>query len=457
MATVDYARLIGPHGFNRACAIKRLHPHFAKDAEFVEMFIDEARLSARLQHANIVATFDVIARPGELALVMDYVHGESLWTLLKLASSKGEPVPVEVALWLIASVCHGLHAAHEARADDGTLLGVVHRDVSPHNILVGADGVPRVSDFGIAKALNRSRMTPAGEIRGKFGYIAPEQLQGRADRRTDVYGAAVVLWETLAGFPLFAGGDDALVLHRVLNEPVSAPSEHVRGLPPGLDDIVLRALQRDPSRRFASALELAVALESIGTATQSAASAWVANLAGTQLAERLEQLRVLQMRRAELAKTARTDAAAASATRRLQPTPPPSYPAQGEGSTSSMRRRRSLGRWLMASLLLGGATVLAFTIPSPEPAPAPLPAEPRPNPAPPTPSEIAPVSKQEPAPEPTQPSKPATVVSDPGPKPNDRRRPPRPSHDAVEPPPRKCLPIVYRDGIRQVDPSCSSS
>ena len=147
MATVQYGRLHGPHGFVRSVAIKRLHPQFAQDPEFVKMFLDEARLTARLAHANIVATLDVIDGPGELGLVMEYVHGESLWGLLKLSNQYGQQIPVRIAAALAAGVLQGLHAAHEARDDLGRPINLVHRDVSPHNILVGSDGMARLIEY----------------------------------------------------------------------------------------------------------------------------------------------------------------------------------------------------------------------------------------------------------------------------------------------------------------------
>jgi eukaryotic-like serine/threonine-protein kinase len=286
MACVEYARLRAAHGFVRNVAIKRLHPQFAKDPEFVKMFLDEARLCARLAHANIVATLDVIDRPDGLGLVMEYVHGESLSSLLQLAQERATPVPILVATALMASVLHGLHAAHETKDDDGTPLGIVHRDVSPHNILIGADGIPRVIDFGIAKAIGKSHITPNGEIKGKLIYMAPEQLDGGdVDRRADVYGAAAVLWETLCGVSLHDAATESAIVHSVLLGRIEAPSKQRPEVTAPLDHIVLRGLQRDRSARFESARAMALALErEIGIASQSELSSWLHELA----AERLE-------------------------------------------------------------------------------------------------------------------------------------------------------------------------
>jgi serine/threonine-protein kinase len=288
MASVQYGRLHASHGFVRSVAIKRLHAQFAKDPDFVRMFIDEARVSARLLHANIVATLDVIDAPGELSLVMEYVHGESLWSLLLLAVQYGKPVPIRVATALIAAVLHGLHAAHTTAGEQNEPLGIVHRDVSPHNILVGGDGIARIIDFGIAKAVGRLHATPSGQIKGKLMYMAPEQLTaGEIDGRADVYGAAAVLWETLTGRQLFDGPNESTIIHDVLLGTIEPPGKLRREVTRALDDIVMRALRREPSERFDNARDMALALErDVGIASQSELADWLHDLAGGRLAER---------------------------------------------------------------------------------------------------------------------------------------------------------------------------
>jgi eukaryotic-like serine/threonine-protein kinase len=386
MASVHYGRLLGPHGFSRPVAIKRLHPHFAKEAEFLSMFIDEARLSARLVHANIIHTLDVLQTPGELALVMEYVHGESLWTLLRLAREQDRPVPVAVACSLLASVLHGLHAAHEARSDAGEPLEIVHRDVSPPNILIGSDGIPRLLDFGIAKALGRIHCTPNGEIKGKLGYVAPEQLHAtNVDRRTDVYGASAVLWEVLTGTPLFAGPSEPAIVHRVLFEKIEAPSKHRQDIPAALDALTLRGLSRDMTERFASAHEMALALEQ-GTrlATQSEIAAWLQEIAGARLAARSEQLSALQAaKRAPEPNGVR--AGVQDATRRM-PSPtvaaaPPTPITGTDPLLAELRPRRRTGAWLiraMVALLAVAATWAATAAPRTLSAPVSEPATPKP-------------------------------------------------------------------------------
>jgi serine/threonine-protein kinase len=201
MATVHLGRLRGVGGFARTVAIKRLHPQFARDPEFVSMFLDEARLAARVQHPNVVSVLDVVASERELFLVMDYVHGEALSRLLKHARACGIPVPANIVCAVLLDLLYGLHAAHEALSERGDPLNIVHRDVSPQNVLVGVDGIARVLDFGIAKPAQRvHQSTRTGQLKGKLSYMAPEQFStGAVDRRADVYSAAVLLWEALTG------------------------------------------------------------------------------------------------------------------------------------------------------------------------------------------------------------------------------------------------------------------
>jgi serine/threonine-protein kinase len=296
MATVHFGRLLGPAGFSRTVAIKRLHPQLAKEPEFVSMFIDEVRLAARIQHPNVVATIDVVDDANELFLVMEYVHGESLGRLIRLAAQCGRPIPPAIAATVMSSVLHGLHAAHEARAETNEPLELVHRDVSPQNVIVGVDGVARVLDFGIAKAVGRLQTTRAGQIKGKMAYLAPEHVQGGPiDRRTDIYGAAVVLWETITGVQLFEGENDAIVLARVLAGTVSRPSEFASGIVRGLEDITMRGLDREPANRFATAREMALALQQeIGSVPAHEVGDWVAELAAEPLAARANYMSQLE-------------------------------------------------------------------------------------------------------------------------------------------------------------------
>src|SRR5262245_14091197 len=184
MVTVHVGRLRGPMGFSRTVAIKRLHAQYALDPEFTEMLLDEGRMAAHINHPNVVSTVDVVVNDGELLLIMEYVHGESLSKLLRSVRHRNEHVPLSIAAAIAVGMLHGLHAAHEATDEDGKPLELVHRDVSPQNVLVGADGIVRVADFGVAKAAGRLHTTRDGVVRGKVPYMAPEQLRGNdVDRK----------------------------------------------------------------------------------------------------------------------------------------------------------------------------------------------------------------------------------------------------------------------------------
>jgi serine/threonine-protein kinase len=307
MATVHYGRLFGTAGFSRTVAIKRLHPQFAKDPEFVAMFLDEAHVAACVLHPNVVPTLDVVATDGELFLVMEYVQGETLGRLLATQRATGGPAPLGVTAAIVSGVLHGLHAAHEATSAQGTPLGVVHRDVSPQNVLIGADGVARVLDFGIAKARDRIHITRGGSVKGKVAYMAPEQLVGAAvDRRTDVYAAGAVLWEALVGRRCFQAEGDLATAEKVKTGAVEPPGAHVAGLPTDLDALVLRALSTDPADRFPTAREMALALEACaGVAPQSRVGAWVEGLSAQALGVRARELACIEERSRRIDRPAR--------------------------------------------------------------------------------------------------------------------------------------------------------
>jgi serine/threonine-protein kinase len=294
MASVHFGRLLGPIGFSRPVAIKRLHAQLAKDESVRAMFIDEARLAARIHHPNVVQTLDVIHEGDELLLVMEYVHGEALAKLARSVRRKHERVPVPIALSIVASTLHGLHAAHEAKGEDGVPLNIVHRDVSPQNILVGADGVVRVLDFGIARAEHRLESTKEGIVKGKLAYMAPEQLVGGAmTRSVDVFAAGIVLWELLAGKRLLFKGEDgdSVMIEKLLRGEFEPPSQVAPGVPKALDAITLKALERDPLARYASARDMALAIEAYGNlATTTQIADWVEKTASEALAERSARL-----------------------------------------------------------------------------------------------------------------------------------------------------------------------
>ncbi|HSO33098.1 MAG TPA: serine/threonine-protein kinase [Labilithrix sp.] len=287
MATVHLGRLIGTAGFLRTVAIKRLHSQFAHDPEFTAMFLDEARLASRIQHPNVVSTLDVVMKDEELLLVMEYVRGESLSRLVRRARDSGERLPPRVAVAIVAGALHGLHAAHEAVDEKGQPMGLVHRDMSPQNVLVGTDGVARVLDFGVAKAAGRVHTTKDGDIKGKVLYMAPEQLAAQPlDCTADVYAAGVVLFETLTCVRMFAGENEGAALTKIIQNDIKVPSE----IEPSLDHfdaIVRRATAASPATRYPTALAMAVELEAVcAPASPSEVSAWVQKLASEILDER---------------------------------------------------------------------------------------------------------------------------------------------------------------------------
>jgi serine/threonine protein kinase len=301
MATVHLGRLVGPVGFTRTVAIKRLHPQFASDPEFVAMFIDEARLAARIHHPNVVQTLDVVASGQELFLVMDYVQGEPLSRLRRLGAERAQSIPLRVVTSIFCGALHGLHAAHEAKSDHGKSLDIVHRDVSPQNVLVGTDGIARVLDFGVAKALGQAHTTRDGHLKGKLAYMAPEQLQGKVTRKTDVFAASIVLWEALTEERLFSGQDDGEVVGKIFDRPIEPPSKLLKSASDAasigqagldrLDAVVVRGLARDPEQRFDTAREMALALEAcFGVASPTEVGLWVEETASVVLDERARRV-----------------------------------------------------------------------------------------------------------------------------------------------------------------------
>ncbi len=301
MAAVYLGRLGGPVGFARTVAIKRLHPQFAADTDFVTMFLDEARLAARIQHPNVVATLDVVATNGELFLVMEYIRGEPLGQLVKRAASRMEKIPERVVAGLVSGALQGLHAAHEAYDESGERLEIVHRDVSPQNIIVGADGTPRVLDFGVAKAEGKFHSTRGGEIKGKVLYMSPEQLEAdEVDRTTDVYAMGLVLFEVLTGKRMFAKSQDMTSLGKILRNELTLPSS----IDPELakwDVIVRKASAGRREERYPTARAMAIEVEKVcGVASAVEMADWVEQNAGPQLKERALRVAEIESGRARV-------------------------------------------------------------------------------------------------------------------------------------------------------------
>ncbi len=286
MSTVHIGRMTAPGGFRRTVAIKRLLPSISREPEFVARFLDEARMAARIQHHNVVSTLDVVRSEGELFLVMEYVQGETLAGLLELAPSR--KLPVDIACAIGGCMLAGLHAAHEARDEEGKPLAIVHRDISPQNVIVGVDGVARLLDFGIATAAGRCHITTDGAIRGKLQYMAPELLSGSAaSRATDIYAASIVMWECLTGKRYLSGATDAALIASILMPPQKGLRSVAPEVPEAVDAVVRRGLSVDPSDRFADAREMALALANASrSAPAPRVGAFVERLAKASLERR---------------------------------------------------------------------------------------------------------------------------------------------------------------------------
>jgi eukaryotic-like serine/threonine-protein kinase len=298
MATVYLARLTGMGGFQRFVAMKRLHPHLASEKEFVEMFLDEARIAARIHHPNVVPILEVGASPVGYYLVMEYIEGDTLARLLARAASTGKKLPVSIALRVAIDMLSGLHAAHELHDDQNQPVNLVHRDVSPQNVLVGQDGIARITDFGVARAASRLTATRVGQLKGKIAYMAPEQAAGseELDRRADVFSSGVVIWEALAQKRLFKAENEAATLSRVITEPVPLLFQVAPVVSKEVSGVVMRALDRDRDKRFpncaafADALEAAAALKD-KVATPRELAAYVQEVMGQEIAQQRDNVR----------------------------------------------------------------------------------------------------------------------------------------------------------------------
>ncbi|HEY3498263.1 MAG TPA: serine/threonine-protein kinase [Polyangiaceae bacterium] len=242
---------------DRLVAVKAMLPDLAEETEFVRMFLDEVRLVRSIRHPNVVNVYDVGEHEGVMWMSMEWVEGESLHTVIAEAG-KRRAIPPEMAVRIIADAAAGLHAAHELRDENGALRGVVHRDISPHNILIGTNGDVKLVDFGVARSVGRvSEATRAGQLKGKFGYMSPEQARGKAiDRRSDLFALGIVLFELTTSRRLFRGESDIETLKLVISSRIPRPSSFDPKYPPELERIVLKALERDPTLRYQTATEL---------------------------------------------------------------------------------------------------------------------------------------------------------------------------------------------------------
>jgi eukaryotic-like serine/threonine-protein kinase len=268
MATVYVGMQRGAGGFQRIVAIKRLHPHIVQNEEMAAMFRDEAQIASLIQHPNVVAIHDVYMEAGEQLLVMEYVDGVSLGQLRKALHAQNLSIPRKVVLRIVVDALRGLHAAHELKDIDGVPLHVIHRDATPHNLLLSAEGGVKVTDFGIARAAQRNSETQGGQVKGKYAYMAPEQVAGgEMDRRVDVFAMGVVLWESLTNRNMFRGDNEAQIISQITSGDYQRPSELRGDVPKALDAIVMKAVSLAPKDRYDSAAAFADALEAFARTT----------------------------------------------------------------------------------------------------------------------------------------------------------------------------------------------
>ncbi|HSC87592.1 MAG TPA: serine/threonine-protein kinase, partial [Polyangiaceae bacterium] len=447
----------------------------------------EARLASRIRNPHVVPTLDVIAEDGELLLVMEYIEGETVSELMRWAGARGQSLPMDKVAGIVCGALHGLHAAHDAKDEEGAPLDIVHRDVSPQNIMLGRDGVARVLDFGVAKAAEQMHSTAEGKIKGKLRYMSPEQITGQPiDRRTDVFAAGVVCWEMLTGKRLIgATGGAASALQQILNEEFPPPSSARPEIPRSLDRVVMRALSKDRRARHATAREFALELEGVlGVASPHELGAWLEGLAGESLRQRAGVLGSIErwrdgasgsgeLSRSDLARITpvpnvlRTDAAtqmntastldvqAARSSRKL----PVALGVLGVGALAlafSLGRLQAEDTPPASSPVAAAAPVAAAPVAAPAPAAAaaaptaaPSPAAPSPNaplPAAPLPATPTPAASETP----TATSKPTPTAS----TPTATKVAPKASTSTAKSSPCANPTFVDASGIRRFKPQC---
>ena len=444
MATIHIARLMGDEGFSRIVAAKRLLPEFAEDTEFVAMFMDEARIASKVHHPNVVPVLDLVTTTDEVMLVQEYVHGVPLHVLLRTAHEAGKKIPVRIAVSIAAQTLAGLQAAHTTVDEMGAPLNIVHRDVSPQNVMVAVDGSARLLDFGVAKATMAAHVTRDGTFKGKLAYSAPEQVRGKPVQQSDVYALAVVLWELLVGHRMHGtaqgeaelvatimGGKIPPITEALANEADwgAIDSEEWKALS-AIEPIVQKGLAVEVADRYQSAAEMEAALaKAVPPATASEVATWVKSL-GKDFIETRDKVIA-----AEEASWRRT--APATSVRRTLPgesrrsqteMPLPTSPSSPSSPSAavlpphppSLKTRALIGVLGVLVILLSVGVVFAMhggdastvrpakadPVPEPVAVPAPAPKQeepPRPAPAPapaPEPVVVAPEPVQEEAPAP---------------------------------------------------------
>ena len=296
MAEVFLAKAVGPGGFEKTLVVKRILPGLAEDPSFVEMFLSEARLAAQLNHPNIAQIFDFGDVAGTWFLAMELVRGVDFDHVIHWNHG---PLSEALVVAVVAQALEGLHAAHELRGDDGDPLGLVHRDLSPHNLMVGFDGRVKVLDFGVAKVRDQRTVTLAGIVKGKPVYMSPEQATAeRIDRRSDLFSMGLILYEALMGQRAFTREDDTRTMEAIVNDPVARPPR----IPPRLWDVIARALEKAPEQRYRTALEMAQALREVSSLMRDDE---LGRLVRTRFPRRVEELERLEQTKGERAQAQR--------------------------------------------------------------------------------------------------------------------------------------------------------
>jgi serine/threonine protein kinase len=381
MAEVFRAVVIGPEQFERVVVVKRILPHLTENPGFVKMFIDEATLCGRLSHPNIIQVYEFGREDGSYFIAMEFVDGLNLANVLGDLAERGETLPVGLTADILRQTCLGLGYAHGLTSADGKALNIIHRDVTPSNIMISYAGSVKILDFGIARVANIARIstTDAGQVKGKSSYLAPEQVRGAPfDYRVDIFATGIVLHETLTGRRLFKGANPVHTLELIEKLPVPSPSRFNPDVPPLLDEIVLRALERDPDRRYQSALEMAEALEGFlierRYSSQEVGRFMRALFAGDMIAGAAmpsEEIRALasspvptveskpMVVTTELTPAPRPPSSGSvPPVRSADPWSLPGWPATMRGPTSRPRGRGLLVAAALVALLLGGAGTL---------------------------------------------------------------------------------------------------
>ena len=364
MATVYLGRIAGVGGFDRRVAMKVLHPHLAENHDIRDMFLDEARLAARIRHPNVVPVIDVGDEPGHgTFLVMEYIEGVDFSKVLRAAIKRGNRLAPPVVFKVVADMLQGLKAAHELKdRKTGKAMGVVHRDISPHNVLVGVDGISRITDFGIAKAEGRISSTKTGQLKGKLAYMPPERLHRKGDAhiddaRGDLFATAVCLWEALTGKRLFRGEDDLETVRKVLHSDIPKPSSVRPELEP-IDDMIMKGLERDPAKRYQTAREFHRALEEASRKIGGMGRAeHVSQLLEALVGQSLERQRVAVEAAVQASEDAVAGAPMAPVTGPFQAVHPDDGPHTGTTTGTALQTQQAPVIWRAAAIVLALAFV----------------------------------------------------------------------------------------------------